>query len=137
MSDGSNERSEDVDEAFAKHGKVSYMQIPAADTAMAAAFYRDVFGWQVMDGGSADHRSFADASGELIGAFVTSLAPVREPGVLPYVYVDGLDGVVESIKSHGGEIVRETYAEGGLWVATFRDPAGNVMGIWTAGQRSL
>jgi len=135
MGDGSSAQTEDVGAAFAKHGKVSYMQIPATDTALAAAFYRDVFGWHLMDGGSADHRSFADASGDLIGAFVTSLTSVREPGVLPYVYVDGLDGVVESIKSHGGEIVRDTYAEGGLWVATFRDPAGNVMGVWTAGSR--
>jgi hypothetical protein len=29
--------------------------------------------------------------------------------------------------------VREVYAEGDLWVATFRDPAGNVIGIWQMG----
>ena len=116
----------DVEPAFAKHGKVSYMQIPAADTAGSAAFYRDVFGWAIMDGGRDEHRSFADASGELIGAFVTSLPVVREPGVLPYIYVEGIDSIVASITEHGGEIVRTPYAEGSLWVATFRDPAGNV-----------
>jgi predicted enzyme related to lactoylglutathione lyase len=111
------------------------MQIPATDTAAAAAFYRDVFGWAIMDGGRPEHRGFADASGEMIGAFVTSLPVVREPGVLPYVYISGIDAVVERITSHGGQIVLQPYAEGDLWVATFRDPAGNVMGIWQAGPR--
>jgi predicted enzyme related to lactoylglutathione lyase len=27
-------------------------------------------------------------------------------------------------------VVDERYAEGDLWVATFRDPAGNVIGVW-------
>ena len=109
------------------------MRIPAADTAIAAAFYRDVFGWSIVSD-NPHHRSFADASGDLIGAFVTNIAPAS-PGVLPYIYVNGIDVVVESIKTHGGEIVEPPYAEGGLWVATFRDPAGNTMGIWQAGPR--
>jgi predicted enzyme related to lactoylglutathione lyase len=118
---------------LARHGKLSYMQIPAADTASAAAFYQDVFGWSITSD-NPNHRSFADATGELIGAFITGPAP-SQPGILPYIYVNGIDSIVESIKSHGGEIVREPYAEGGLWVATFRDPAGNVIGIWQAGPR--
>jgi hypothetical protein len=32
-------------------------------------------------------------------------------------------------------IVDGPYPEGDLWVATFRDPAGNVLGIWHAGDR--
>ena len=30
----------------------------------------------------------------------------------------------------GGTVERETYPEGDLLVATFRDPAGNVVGSW-------
>jgi hypothetical protein len=32
-------------------------------------------------------------------------------------------------------IVDGPYPEGDLWVATFRDPAGDVLGIWHAGDR--
>lgn len=116
-----------------RHGKVAYMRIPAADTAAAAAFYGDVFGWSIVSDNQ-HHRSFADASGDLIGAFVTSIAP-STPGVLPYIYVEGIDAVVERITEQGGAMVEPPYAEGGLWVATFRDPAGNTMGIWQAGPR--
>ena len=34
------------------------------------------------------------------------------------------------ILAHGGEIVTDPYPEGQLIVATFRDPAGNVIGLW-------
>lgn len=121
------------DTGITTNGKVSYLQIPAIDAEVSSAFYRDVFGWELR--GTAEHRSFTDASGELIGAFIIDLAISREPGILPYIYVDGLDAAVERIKSHGGEIVREPYPEGDLWVATFRDPAGNVVGVWQMGGR--
>jgi predicted enzyme related to lactoylglutathione lyase len=109
------------------------MQIPAADAIALGAFYEKVFGWEV--GGRPEHVSFRDASGEIIGAFVTSLAPAREPGVLPYIYVQGLDAAVQRIAENGGQVVRDPYPEGELWVATFRDPAGNVIGLWQAGTR--
>jgi predicted enzyme related to lactoylglutathione lyase len=115
-----------------RNGKVSYMQIPATDTKKSAAFYEKVFGW-TLRGGGPDHFSFSDASGELIGAWVTDRAISKEPGVLPYIYVKAIDDAVDSITSNGGEVVREVYAEGSLWVATFRDPAGNVMGVWQMG----
>ena len=116
------------------HGRLSYTQIPASDVRESAAFYAGVFGWQVR-GGSESHLSFTDATGDRIGAWVTGRAASREPGVLPYIYVHGIDGIVERIKAHGGEIVKVPYAEGDLWVATFRDPAGNVIGIWQQGPR--
>ena len=50
-------------------GKLSYVQIPAQDTAKLGAFYGAVFGWKVREG-TVDHVSFEDASGELIGVFV-------------------------------------------------------------------
>jgi predicted enzyme related to lactoylglutathione lyase len=59
----------------------------------------------------------------------------REPGLLPYIYVDDIDHVVERIVTQGGEVVKPPYPEGDLWVATFRDPAGNLIGVWQAGPR--
>jgi predicted enzyme related to lactoylglutathione lyase len=39
------------------------------------------------------------------------------------------------VEAQGGEIVKAPYPEGNLWVATFHDPAGNVLGLWQEGAR--
>jgi predicted enzyme related to lactoylglutathione lyase len=123
-----------VDSRLARHGHVSYLEIPAVDTDKSAAFYEAVFGWSIRrrDNG---HCSFDDRSGDLIGHWVTGRVVSREPGLVPYIYVDHIDDIVERIVKQGGQIVRSPYPEGDLWVATFRDPAGNHMGIWQAGPR--
>jgi predicted enzyme related to lactoylglutathione lyase len=54
---------------------------------------------------------------------------------VPFIYVDGIDGVVAEIEANGGAILQPVYAEEALWVATFRDPAGNVIGLWSSGAR--
>jgi predicted enzyme related to lactoylglutathione lyase len=49
--------------------------------------------------------------------------------------VRSVDDAIARIEANGGEVVTPPYPEGGLWVATFRDPAGNVMGLWQIGPR--
>lgn len=116
------------------HGRLSYIQIPAANVHESGAFYARVFGWEIRGGGDT-HLSFTDATGEMIGAWVTGRVASREPGVLPYIYVHGVDATLERIEASGGRIVNPPYPEGDLWVATFRDPAGNVIGVWQQGPR--
>jgi predicted enzyme related to lactoylglutathione lyase len=45
------------------------------------------------------------------------------------------DDVPDKVAVHGGELVTAPYPEGDLWVATFRDPAGNVVGVRQRGLR--
>jgi hypothetical protein len=116
------------------HGRLAYLQIPAIDVRVSAKFYVDVFGW-LARGDGADHLAFTDATGDMIGAWVTGRAISREPGVLPYIYTHGIDRMLERVTESGGEIVAPPYPEGELWVATFRDPAGNVIGVWQQGPR--
>jgi predicted enzyme related to lactoylglutathione lyase len=118
-----------VDHGLARHGHVSYLEIPADDRERSAAFYEAAFGWQIhrrADG----NRSFDHRIGDLIGRWVTGRAPSRESGLLPYIYVDHIDEVVGQVMAHGGEIVEQIRPDGNLLVATFRDPAGNLLGIW-------
>lgn len=122
-----------VESRLQRHGKVSYLEIPAVDLRQSAAFYEKVFGWNIR--GDSDNLHFDDAAGDIIGAWVTGRAISREPGVLPYIYVDGVDKTLERVAANGGEVVRAPFPEEHLWVATFRDPAGNVMGVWQAGGR--
>ena len=125
-------RGTGVDACLARHGGLSYLEIPAVDTRQSAAFYEKVFGWNLRHRDTDDPR-FDDATGHLIGRWVTGRAISREPGLLPYIYVDRIDDAVSRVVAHGGEVVRPPYAEGNLWVAVFRDPAGNVIGLWQEG----
>jgi hypothetical protein len=117
-----------------EHGRLSYIQIPATNVRASADFYASIFGWEV-GGDDANHLSFSDPTRGMIGAWVTERVSAQDSGVLPYIYVHGIDAVLERIKSLGGETVKPIYAEGDLWVATLRDPGGNVIGIWQQGPR--
>ena len=71
----------------------------------------------------------------MIGEWVTGRVASQDSGILPYISVHGIDAVLERIRARGGEIIKPPYPEGDLWVATFRDPGGNVIGIWQQGPR--
>jgi uncharacterized protein len=112
---------------------VSYLRIPAADPGQTARFYEGVFGWTVNT--DRPDPSFEDGSGHVIGHFVADQAVAGEAGIRPYVYVERVDDALEKVSALGGAVVTAPYAEGDLWVATFRDPAGNVVGVWQRGPR--
>jgi len=119
---------------LARHGGLSYLEIPAVDARRSAAFYEKVFGWNLRAHDTDDPR-FADATGHLVGRWVTGRVISREPGLLPFIYVDHIDDAVARVTAQGGEVIKAPYAEGNLWVATVRDPAGNVVGLWQEGPR--
>ena len=118
--------------SIARPGGITYIQLPTIDAEGSATFYEAVFGWTIRQRGT-PHVSFADASGYVIGAFIADRVTSRDAGVLPYIYVNSVEDTVATIRKNGGEIVREPYREGDLTVATFRDVAGNVMGVWQMG----
>lgn len=114
---------------LATSGAITYLHIPAGDVRQAAAFYREVFGWHINNPDS-DRPSFDTPNGELSGAWVSDRRTATEPGLLPYIYVDHVDDFVAQILAHGGQIVTSPFPEGLLTIATFRDPAGNLLGLW-------
>lgn len=114
-------------------GGISYLRIPAEDPSRTAGFYQTIFGWNVR--GDTEEPSFEDGTGHVIGHFMADQPVAGEAGVRPYIYVDGLDETLDDVASNGGEVVTPPYPEGDLWVATFRDPAGNVVGVWQRGPR--
>jgi predicted enzyme related to lactoylglutathione lyase len=107
---------------------ISYLRIPAPDPQPLAAFYEAVFDWKV----DRDRRdpSFEDGSGHVIGHFVADVPVAGAARVRPYVYVTDVDETLHEVVVHGGKVATAPYPEGKLRVATFRDPAGNEIGIW-------
>jgi uncharacterized protein len=108
-----------------------YLEIPAVDVDQSAAFYEKVFGWNIRHRDSA-RPSFDDATGYVSGAWVTGRNIAREPGLLPYIWVDDIDGTLAKVTAHGGEVVTASHLDspGGELIATFRDTAGNMIGLY-------
>ena len=114
---------------LARHGGLSYLEIPALDPRRSAEFYAQVLGWQI-DQRTSDDVRFSDRSGLLIGRWAIGRDASREPGLLPFIYVDSIDAAVALVSANGGEVVKPPYAEGDLRAARIRDPAGNLLGLW-------
>jgi predicted enzyme related to lactoylglutathione lyase len=110
-------------------GKICYLEIPSTDVARSAAFYRAVFGWEIRKRGDGA-TAFDDAIGEVSGAFVTGRPPSREAGLLIYVMVADAATTVRKLVAQGAEIVQPIGSDAPEITARFRDPAGNVLGIY-------
>jgi uncharacterized protein len=116
------------------NGKICYIEMPAKDIASSAAFYREVFGWKVRtrDDGSV---AFDDGVGQVSGTWTTEREPMAadpmKGGMMVHIMVDDAEATVAKVRAQGGAIVKEIgeYAPTEI-VAIFRDPAGNVLGIY-------
>ncbi len=111
------------------NGKICYIQIPAIDIDRSVAFYTAVFGWNIRhreDGSVA----FDDGVGEVSGTWVLGRPASTEPGLLIYVMVDDIVATIARVQSGGGEIVQPIGGDHPEITARFRDPAGNVMGLF-------
>jgi predicted enzyme related to lactoylglutathione lyase len=128
MADHSKNTSDAPAAPIFRANGISYLHIPSTNPALSARFYATVFGWSVQERGHG--AAFEDGTGHVIGAFVTKRAPSGDTGVLPYVYVDNVDAVMERVNRAGGQTRKPAQPEGNLRVATFTDPSGTVMGVW-------
>jgi predicted enzyme related to lactoylglutathione lyase len=112
-----------------KNGKICYIEIPATDIERSADFYMKVFGWTTRKRGDG-HLAFDDTTGQVSGTWVTGRPTSPAPGLLIYIMVDDIDVTIEVIVAKGGEIVQPVGADAPEITARFRDPGGNVMGLY-------
>jgi uncharacterized protein len=111
------------------NGKICYIQIPTSDIARSADFYRRVFGWNVRQRGDG-RTAFDDGVGEVSGEWVLNRTPAAQGGLLVYIMVDSVAATVELVLANGGEIVQPIGAEAPEITAHFRDPGGNILGLY-------
>jgi predicted enzyme related to lactoylglutathione lyase len=111
------------------NGKICYIEMPATDIARSSDFYKRVFGWNVRKRGDGS-TAFDDTTGEVSGAWVLGRPPATQPGLLFYVMVDSVAVTLDAIVANGGEIVQPIGADAPEITARFRDPAGNVIGLY-------
>ena len=111
------------------NGKICYIEIPATDIARSAEFYRRVFGWNIRQRGDGA-TAFDDAVGQVSGTWVIGRPPASTPGLLVYVMMDSVAATLDAVVANGGEIVQPIGADAPEITARFRDPAGNVIGLY-------
>lgn len=110
-------------------GKICYIEIPATDIGRSAEFYERAFGWQIRQRGDGA-TAFDDTVNEVSGTWVLGRSPQAEPGLMVYIMVVNAAEAVEGIVAAGGEIVQRINPDEHEVLAFFRDPAGNVLGIY-------
>lgn len=111
------------------NGKICYIEIPAIDVQRSAEFYEKVFGWRIRQRGDGA-IAFDDTTGEVSGTWITGRPPATSPGLLLYIMVDSVAATIDSVVAHGGELVQPIGADAPEITARFRDPAGNVIGLY-------
>ena len=111
------------------NGKICYIEMPAADIARSAEFYKRVFGWQIRRRGDGS-TAFDDTTGEVSGTWLLGRPPASAPGFLIYVMVDSVEAAARDVVANGGEIVQPIGADAPEITARFRDPGGNVIGLY-------
>jgi uncharacterized protein len=74
--------------------------------------------------------AFDDTIGEVSGIWVLGCSAQREAGYLISIMVDNAEATVRKIQTEGCEIVKPIGADYPEITARFRDPAGNLLGIY-------
>ena len=113
------------------NGKICYIEIPATNVEKSAEFYHRTFGWNLRKRGDG-HTAFDDAVGEVSGTWVLGRPASTAPGLLFYIMVENAENTVKAIVANGGEIVQAIGGDAPEITARFRDPGGNVIGIYQA-----
>ena len=111
------------------NGKICYLELPTSDPERSAAFYSTVFGWRMRKRGDGS-TAFDDTTGEVSGAFVANRTASDRPGLLVYIMVNDLARTCELIAVRGGAVVQRAGAGEAQATARFRDPDGNVLGLY-------
>ena len=106
-------------------GRVVHFEVPFDDGDRARSFYKEAFGWQVMEmpdmGYTIVMTGPSNDSGPTESGFING-------GVLD---VESIDAALEKIGGLGGSTVVGKTPVGDMgFAAYFKDSEGNVMGLW-------
>src|SRR6266480_2152342 len=75
-------------------------------------------------------RSASDATGQVSGTWVLGRPAASQPGLLVYIMVDSVAATIDTVTAQGGTLVQPIGADAPEVTARFRDPGGNVIGLY-------
>ncbi len=109
---------------------IVHVEIPAADQAAAAKFYQSLFGWKMNPIPDMNYTMWE--AGEGPGGGFPSTADMPAGQVTVYFDSEDIDADLKNVEKLGGSVVQpKTEIPGMGWFATFKDPTGNVLALFT------
>jgi predicted enzyme related to lactoylglutathione lyase len=124
--------------AGAMSGRVVHFEIPFDDGDRARGFYREAFGWELMElpdmaytlvntGPSGEQGP--SESGFINGGMLRRESPTEGPILV--IDVEDIDAALARIEELGGQTLLGRQQVGDMgWAAYFKDIEGNSMGLW-------
>jgi predicted enzyme related to lactoylglutathione lyase len=113
-----------------KRGQLCYLQIPALDINVSARFYERVFGWRV------DPPEAGFEAPGLIGQWIDDRPPASDAGPVGWIHVPDVRRTLADAAAAGGAVREEPAPDGPRILASFTDPAGNLIGIVSHGEEA-
>ncbi|MES1227791.1 MAG: VOC family protein, partial [Armatimonadota bacterium] len=111
-------------------GSLGHFELPARDFNVEQDFYGKVFGWQFQSMGDV-YLLFQTPGGEG-GGFTKDYTPGDGGGTF-YIYAADVAPKLAEVEAAGGTVVLKTTGVPGYgWIATFKDPQGNRVGLFSA-----
>lgn len=107
--------------------RIDYVEL-AVGAALPATkdFYASAFGWAFTDYGP-EYAAFDDAG---IDGGLAATEPGAPTPPLVILKADDLEDALDRVSAAGGEIVEPIFSFPGGRRFHFRDPGGNVLGVW-------
>jgi uncharacterized protein len=119
--------------------RVVHFEIPFDDGDRARRFYKDIFGWQVMEMPEMQYTMVSTGpSGDqgptepgYINGGMLARTDDASPAPVVTIGVDSIDATLARIGELGGETVTGRTPVGDMgFAAYFKDSEGNVVGLW-------
>lgn len=112
--------------------RVTHFEIPCNDPDRTMSFFANVFGWAFQQLGKEEYWiafSGDENSAGINGAFSKKRDPAQP--VVNSIRVENMEETMTNIISQGGDIVVPKMPVPGVgYLAYFKDPDGNIHGIW-------
>ena len=109
---------------------VDWFEILGPDPRALWSFYRDLFGWDIAEGGT-EQFLYGEVHGEGIGGGIGS-SPDGGPHTNVYAHVDDLQKYLERAESLGGKTVMPPMDMENIAFAMLADPQGSTFGLWAS-----
>lgn len=119
---------------------IVYVEFGATDVPRAAAFYQYVFGWEFSDASAVKYSTFSSGPNGIGGGIYQNdksngNGNGTNGGVVLYIMVDDIDNYCGKVIAAGGQVVRpKSEIQGVGWYGHFKDPSGNLLGLFTPGR---
>jgi predicted enzyme related to lactoylglutathione lyase len=126
-------------------GRVVHFEIPYDDASRARNFYKETFGWQMQEMPGMEYTLVTSGpsgdQGPTEPGFINGGMMMRQDGAatgpVVVVDVDSIDDALEKVHRLGGATLVPRTPVGDMgFSAYFRDPEGNVVGLWETARSS-